>query len=736
MGSTKTENESNTLSGSVINSAQSSGNNEGNANQSIFRAGGEGSTLVKQEQITVPKNNFASGATSRVYKGMYTDENGTTHPVAVKEFVLAMTRRMQRKVDKEAKLLHTLNHPNVVRFYGRIEGTSSLVTEFMEKSISVNHEDVSINNVRQLLDELEQELPWHLRLKIALETAIGVSYLHDSGCIHCDLKSANVFLGEDEKRNWIVKIGDFREARAEHKDHLMSQLSCQDPMSNAVGTVPFIAPEVMCGGSSTKQSDVYSFAMLLIELLCPHRANPWADDCKLPCISAYLLQNKRPTLPDEVFNIPESILKRLLQLIKRCWNEDPLQRPHFTEIVKDLQSMSDFTQNDSITNMKATVDESTGTTDQIHYNDESNERDSVDMKIWNLTMHQGSALETFGDIAVSFEEAGSSLPKDLHADIEQQAFQLDGSNACTFFATTLAHNLDILSTSGNNTLNSENELKDFVETLITDLPKKINKIRDVSSYVTVEEAVGILKEASAVSDLKTDTLMNCFSDLNTSSGENTLREALKSLYQQRSAFAVYTCPPISFCVGCYNSVKDSTNATTFIVIDTHCIPSTVGGNGNGAVVQIRFHSRDMQKAASKMTTWIKRRLLCSGDGGKFQSMTIIRRDFDHLGPENEEEDNELCEALEKSLQKIDASTDFHQLGPENEEDDNDLCEAVEKSLQEIDASTVPVLETDCTSKADIGECNTAEKWITISELRVPEKKFYGLDIWLVSVIIR
>ena len=215
---------------------------------------------------------------------MYTDESGTKYPVAVKEFVLAMTRRMQKKVDKEVKLLQTLNHPNVISFYGKIEGTSiegtsSLVTEFIEKRISVNGKDVSINSVRQLLDELEDELIWHLILKIALETTIGVSYLHDSGCIHCDLKSANVFLGEDEKRKWIIKIGDFGEARAEHKDHLMSQLSFQDPTSNAVGTIPFIAPEVMCRGRSTKQSEVYSFAMLLIKLLCPHRANPWADNC-------------------------------------------------------------------------------------------------------------------------------------------------------------------------------------------------------------------------------------------------------------------------------------------------------------------------------------------------------------------------------------------------------------------------------------------------------------------------
>ena len=83
-----------------------------------------------------------------------------------------------------------------------------------------------------------------------------------------------------------------------------------------------------------------------------------------------------------------------------CWIEDPLQRPNFTEIVKELQSTSDLMQNDSITKMNTAVDQTTGTTDPIHYNDESNEHDSVYMKIWNLTLHQGSALETFGDIVV------------------------------------------------------------------------------------------------------------------------------------------------------------------------------------------------------------------------------------------------------------------------------------------------------------------------------------------------
>ena len=169
--------------------------------------------MLNSEQVEQEKTNFASGATARAFKGVFTDDKGSKHIVAIKEFVLQMTRRMQKKVDKEAKVLQNLNHPNILRFYGRIQGTSTLVTEFLEKTLEVDGETVSINCVRQLLDELEDDLPWPVRIHIALQTAKGLSYLHEAGCLHCDLKSGNVFIGSDYEREWIVKIGDFGEAR-------------------------------------------------------------------------------------------------------------------------------------------------------------------------------------------------------------------------------------------------------------------------------------------------------------------------------------------------------------------------------------------------------------------------------------------------------------------------------------------------------------------------------------------
>lgn len=555
---------------------------------------------------------------SCVYKGVYTDESGIGHPVVVKEFVLAMTRHMQKKFDKETKLLQTFNHPNILSFYGRIEGTSSLVTEVLEKRLSADGEDIPINNVRQLLDELGDDLAWPLRLQIAFETAEGVSYLHDSECDHCDLKTANVFLGGDDKRDWMTKIGDFGEARVEQKEYLMSKLSLQDPTNNAVGTIPFVAPEVLTGGRPTKPSDVYTFAMLLIELLCPNRTNPSADDCKVPCITSYILEKKLPALPSEASNISPPVLERFSQLIRTCWNEDPHKRPTIKEVISELQSVIEIIEHED--EEKTEKEGEQLTHDPLEHNcsnEKDSEQDSLPLEIVNLSMHQGSAFKAFGDIAVSFEEAGTSNSRGLRADMEEQAKQHDGSNMCTFFVTALTHDLDP-NTSTINLLSNVDELKKFVEKVMTDLLKKINTMRDVSSYFSLEKAVDILK-AALVWDINIETAMNCFSGVNTVPGKEALLNSLKDLHQRRPAFAIYTCPPISFCIGCCNDADDTSNSSTLIIIDTHCIPIAAGGNGNGIVAQIKYIPNDIQQAASKLTKWIKRRLFCSNRGEKFKA---------------------------------------------------------------------------------------------------------------------
>ena len=323
-----------------------------------------------------------------------------------------------------------MRHPNILHYHGRLSGTSALVTEYLSKTIDVDGEEVTINNVRQLLDELEDDVPWALRLQIAQETANGLSYLNDIDCLHCDLKAANVFLGGDGEE-WVVKIGDFGEARAEHKDVMMTQLSAQDPQNTVAGTLPFLAPEVLRGQTHTKKSDVYSYAMLLVELLCPSRSNPRAKDCKPMCIATKVMEEKRPSLPASAKGITTAIFNAVVALIQRCWDENPTRRPDFKEIIKDLEKITAMLVNDGKMNAFTNALEDSKTN--------SGSEDKISLSITNLSLHQGTIVERAGQMSASFVEKGTAIPIEIEQAIENQVRELDGSNCCAFFSIAIAN---------------------------------------------------------------------------------------------------------------------------------------------------------------------------------------------------------------------------------------------------------------------------------------------------------
>lgn len=113
------------------------------------------------------KKTIGSGLTCRVYKGVYRDSD-YSRDVAVKEFVHPLTRNSLRKIDHEAETMMKLDHPNKLRFFGMIDDSNSLVCEFLSKVVyDMEGKQTEINNVRQLLDEKEESIPWPVRLQIA-----------------------------------------------------------------------------------------------------------------------------------------------------------------------------------------------------------------------------------------------------------------------------------------------------------------------------------------------------------------------------------------------------------------------------------------------------------------------------------------------------------------------------------------------------------------------------------------
>ncbi|OQS00462.1 protein kinase [Achlya hypogyna] len=152
----------------------------------------------------------------------------------------------------EIKLMSKLDHPNIVRFVGVAWTTLlqlKMLTEFQRNG-----------NVRNLLVERKAELQWLrgspiTKLRIASDVAEALVYLHSAAppIIHRDLKSSNVLLGN----NWEAKLTDFGTSR---------ELSDENTMTAEIGTLAWIAPEIMLGGHYTERADVYSFGVLLNEL--------------------------------------------------------------------------------------------------------------------------------------------------------------------------------------------------------------------------------------------------------------------------------------------------------------------------------------------------------------------------------------------------------------------------------------------------------------------------------------
>ncbi|KAI3892539.1 hypothetical protein MKW92_024402 [Papaver armeniacum] len=214
---------------------------------------------------------FACGANSRLYHGVYKDQ-----PVAVKiirqsddEENADMAARLEKQFEREVSLLSHLHHQNII-----------------EKVIS-----------------------------IALDIARGMEFLHSQGVVHRDLKPENLIFDQDNQ----VKIVDFGIA--------CKEAYC-DSLADDAGTYRWMAPEMIKRKSHGRKVDVYSFGLVLWEMV----AGTIPFDDKTPIQAAFAVVNKkmRPIIPKDC---PPS----LRDLIEHCWTSAPEKRPEFWQIVKVLE---------------------------------------------------------------------------------------------------------------------------------------------------------------------------------------------------------------------------------------------------------------------------------------------------------------------------------------------------------------------------------------------------------------
>ncbi|XP_057761992.1 probable LRR receptor-like serine/threonine-protein kinase At4g29180 [Arachis stenosperma] len=218
-------------------------------------------TYVEVLEITENfKTVIGKGGFGTVYIGK--TKNG--NQVAVKVFSPSSSSQGPKEFQTEAELLMTVHHKNLVSFIGYCDDDNkmALIYEYMANGNLKDY--LSVRN--------SQNLSWERRIQIAIDAAEGLDYLHH-GCkppiIHRDVKSANILLNEDLE----AKIADFGLSRVFRNEKQNVEVSAvpqndnKNTESAVMGTTGYLDPEYYKLRNLNEKSDIYSFGIVLLELI-------------------------------------------------------------------------------------------------------------------------------------------------------------------------------------------------------------------------------------------------------------------------------------------------------------------------------------------------------------------------------------------------------------------------------------------------------------------------------------
>jgi len=258
--------------------------------------------------LRIGKGNFGE-----VYKGTYL---GTD--VAIKKLFFVDDDFMQKYIEREMDTLTGLSHPNIVQLMGLCIETDDMyiITEF-----------ISGGDLRSKLKDKTVEMDWRLRTEILRDIALAMNYLHSKNIMHRDLKSHNLLVGE----NWKVKVCDFGLARSAPSDEDGGGGGGGGGGNNLmtiVGTNEWMAPEVAMGENYDKSADVFSYGMVIYELIT--RDKPPVRKLN----QSYAFDGNVHKA-----SIPADTPPALWDLLLRCAAQNPSDRPDFKAVVEALKKI-------------------------------------------------------------------------------------------------------------------------------------------------------------------------------------------------------------------------------------------------------------------------------------------------------------------------------------------------------------------------------------------------------------
>lgn len=277
-------------------------------------------TLEKATNYFDPKTKIGQGGAGSVHRGTLPDGK----VIAVKRLFFN-TRQWVDEFFNEVNLISGIQHKNLVKLLGcSIEGPESLLV----------YEFVPNMSLDQFLSDKNKVmiLSWKERFQIVVGTAEGIAFLHGGAeirIIHRDIKGSNVLLDE----NLTPKIADFGLARhfAEDKTHLSTGIA---------GTLGYMAPEYLVKGQLTEKADVYSFGVLVLEIVCGRKNNAFVEDCGslLQTVWKFYKMNKLTETVDPCLKgeFPTLEAFNVLKVGLLCTQASASSRPSMDEVVEML----------------------------------------------------------------------------------------------------------------------------------------------------------------------------------------------------------------------------------------------------------------------------------------------------------------------------------------------------------------------------------------------------------------
>lgn len=274
------------------------------------------------------------GAHGTVYKAPL---GGPQKVFAVKKIVFSDHGSANMSMVREIQTLGKIKHRNLVKLrdFWLLKDYGVILYDYMENG--------SLHDILHRKSPLA-ELPWKVRYRIALGTAQGLSYLHfdaDPAILHRDIKPDNILLDADMEPH----ISDFGIAK------LLDQSAISTQSIAVPGTVGYIAPENAFATTRSQESDVYSYGVVLLELLTRKKAvdasfpegidlvgwvrSVWSCSEQIEKLIDGSLQEEfmEPMVMEQVYEV--------FFVALRCTEREPAKRPNMRDVVKTLEDAKD-----------------------------------------------------------------------------------------------------------------------------------------------------------------------------------------------------------------------------------------------------------------------------------------------------------------------------------------------------------------------------------------------------------